>query len=388
MGNILDYLEQNGKTMLSEKPFSEVDNLILSELAYVNMSWIMPEEAGASISLRELCKRYEESGNSFTFSVNNPEPLLKSAAASRRFGDMRLMNFCESTDVKKQLQFSAVTFELSDGTCYISFRGTDATIAGWHEDCNFSFLESTPGQLESVRYINETAKLTDGKLRVGGHSKGGNFAVYGSAFCDEKIREERITEIYNNDGPGFNDRIVSKAEYRAVLPKVIKIIPESSLVGLLLSGMEDRIIIKSSAKGIFQHDPYSWCVDGDRFERAVGLSAESAFTDQALHKWIGSLDDSQRKLIVTSLFDSIKASGAQTLDEIKQNKIESYNAMLRAAAQFPFERRAELMKLMGGLAMTSGELFFTEARKRFDRMTEETANFIRKNNENDNDRPT
>ena len=62
--------------------------------------------------------------------------------------------------------------------------------------------------------------------------------------------------------------------------------------------------------------------------------------------------------------------------------------MLRAAAQFPFERRAELMKLMGGLAMTSGELFFTEARKRFDRMTEETANFIRKNNENDNDRPT
>ena len=177
MGNILDYLEQNGKTMLSEKPFSEVDNLILSELAYVNMSWIMPEEAGASISLRELCKRYEESGNSFTFSVNNPEPLLKSAAASRRFGDMRLMNFCESTDVKKQLQFSAVTFELSDGTCYISFRGTDATIAGWHEDCNFSFLESTPGQLESVRYINETAKLTDGKLRVGGHSKGGRFCI-------------------------------------------------------------------------------------------------------------------------------------------------------------------------------------------------------------------
>ena len=370
MSNILDYLDWRGDILFSERPFNEVDNLILSELAYVNMKGLVPSEDSSSITLSELFKKYRESKDKLVIPMNDPEPLLERAAASDRFRNVRLMLLREKTDIDEQLQFCAVSFIIGDGSCYISFRGTDATIVGWREDCNFSFLSQTPGQLAAADYVNEAASLTDCSLRVGGHSKGGNFAVYGAAFCNEKIRDKRITEIYCNDGPGFNDNVINSEQYKATLPKIRKIIPESSLVGLLLSGAEEKTIIKSSAKGIYQHNPFSWCVTGCCFEKADGLSAESTLMNEALSKWIGELDDSDRKLFVTSVFDSIEASGALTLNDINKNKLMSYNAMMNAAKEISAERRIKLFNMLRSLTEISGEVFFNEARKKFEQIKE------------------
>ena len=370
MSNIIDYLDWRGDILFSERPFNEVDNLIFSELAYVDMNGLVPSDGNNSVTLSEFYKNYKCSDKKHNYTLNVPDPLLDRAADSQRFRNVRLMLFREKIDIDEQLQFCAVTYILGDGSCYISFRGTDSTIVGWREDCNFSFLSQTPGQVAAADYVNEVAALTDCSVRVGGHSKGGNFAVYGAAFCDEKTREKRITEIYCNDGPGFNDSVINSEQYKAVLPKIRKIIPESSLVGLLLSGKEEKTIIRSSAKGIYQHNPFSWCVTGSSFDKADSLSTESTLMNEALQKWIGELDDSEKKLFVTSVFDSIEASGARTIEDINKNKLLAYNAMIKAAAGISAERRAKLFNMMKSLTEISGELFINEARKKIDQIRE------------------
>ena len=51
-------------------------------------------------------------------------------ASSRRFGDMLVNAFEERIDNELEQQFAAVTADLSDGSVYVSFRGTDDTLVG------------------------------------------------------------------------------------------------------------------------------------------------------------------------------------------------------------------------------------------------------------------
>lgn len=358
LNNILDYIDWRGDLTFQERPFNEVDNLIFSELAYVNMNGIIQEDT--RITLHDFYGQYLTSPNRANIPLNNPDPLLEKAAECSRFRDILITGFVETTDAEKQTQFAAVTFLLPDNTAYLSFRGTDDTVVGWREDCNFSFLSPTWGQTEAVRYVNHIAAQTDYPLRIGGHSKGGHFAVYGAAFCDKTVRDQRIMEVYSNDGPGFSSRIADAEEYLSILPKVRKILPESSLVGLLLSGSEARTIVKSSAKGIYQHHPFTWAVCCDHFEYADGLSAESTLLDETLEKWLAGMTDDDRRLFVSTIFDSIDAAGISTLDDLRKNKLISYNAILKASADLPQERRGEVLKILGNLAKTGGKILWND----------------------------
>ena len=369
MGSIIDYIDWRGDILFSERGFNEVDNLFFAEIAYVNMEGLMIDK-NEIITLGELYERYIKAENKSRIPMNDPFPLFKKAAFCKRFKDIRLTRYLDIIDAEKQLQCSAVTFILEDNSLYIAFRGTDGTITGWREDCNFSFLSETPGQKAAVQYVNETAEALEGSIRIGGHSKGGNFAVYSAAFCNEEIKNKRITDVYSNDGPGFNSAVANSANYKEILPKVKKIMPESSLVGILLSSAEEKKIVRSTAKGIVQHHPYSWCVTGVNFVKADGLSAESMLMSETLQKWLGGLSDDERKTFVSSVFDTLEASGATTLEELNKNKLVSYNAILKAAAQFSPERRNEIFKILKSLAKTGGEVFFNEARKVFDKIIE------------------
>ena len=42
MGTILDYLREYGDYSLEEKPFSDVDSLVISQLAYLKFDGIVP----------------------------------------------------------------------------------------------------------------------------------------------------------------------------------------------------------------------------------------------------------------------------------------------------------------------------------------------------------
>jgi len=363
MANILDYIAWRGDLLFSERPFNEVDNLILAELSYLRMDGFVPAEPGEGITLGELYESYRRGGGTAEYHGNDPLPLFEAAASSERFRGVRLSACVSETDPEREIQFAAVCFALGDGTLYVAFRGTDNSIVGWREDFNLSYQRGTPGQLAAAAYLDRVAGCTERPLRVGGHSKGGNFATYAAAFCREDVRRERVMEVWSNDGPGFNRSLVDTEQVRAILPRTRHIIPESSLIGVLLTNQDEKEVVRSSASGIGQHDPYSWEVSACGFVRAEKQSATSVFMDETLDRWVDELDDAERANIVAAIFDSIEASGAGTLAELNENWWPSYSAILKAVRDMDPEHRKNALGSLKKLAKTGKDVLLSEAKK-------------------------
>ena len=258
---LLDYLKWRNDVSLSVASFNDIDNVILSYISYMNFSELFPENNNTySIEeiLKVFCEKYslDEIRENGQFTARAPL-LLEQMVKGERFGGTRIGHYKDIFDEEEIKQFSAVTFFLPDGTNYIAFRGTDSTITGWKEDFLMSFMSDTEGAKEAADYLNDVSSSIKGNFILGGHSKGGNFAIYASAFCNDKVKK-RITKVYNNDGPGFRDEIIDTEEYKQITHKICSIVPQTSIIGQLLSNDGEQKVIKSSANSIFQHDAMTW----------------------------------------------------------------------------------------------------------------------------------
>ncbi len=365
MSGILDYIAWRGDLRFEDAPFNEVDSLILAELSYTIMEELVPgPESPESVSVKDVCAGYERRGYSAKDTANDAYPLLRAAASCARFASLRLSAYVNRIDVERSVQFAAVCFHLGGARRYIAFRGTDNTIVGWREDFTICYLSETPGQQEAVRYLNRVGALEDGEILVGGHSKGGNLAIYASAFCDGALRD-RITAVYSCDGPGFNQAVVNTPEYLAVLDKVRLYLPESSMIGILLSNKAERTHVKSSGVGVQQHDPYTWQVLGPAFVTVESPSAASLFLDETLRRWLDGLTDKQRSDFVRAIFDTVEASGAQTLNELKASRWNSYSAILKAVRDMDPSLQKEVLKMAQLLAQTGYDVLMQDAQTSF-----------------------
>ncbi|MBQ8912564.1 MAG: DUF2974 domain-containing protein [Lachnospiraceae bacterium] len=367
MANFMDYLDWRGDLSFEAAPINQVDNLILSELSYLKLDDIVPmhgDDKGV-ISMYHVWKDYIYLGCDQSNLSYDPAPLLEKAAHTERFKNVMLKDYLNVFDTDSHIQFAAVSFYLEDNLIYIAFRGTDGTIEGWREDFNISYMREVPGQMEAVSYVNEVAKDFKGKIILGGHSKGGNLAVYAGAFCSENVKD-KIIKIYSNDGPGFNREIAKTNEYNAVLDKVEMIIPEASLVGILMSNKKERLVVKSDASGTMQHSPYSWQVLGDKFELAAKQNTASLMADDTLNNWLDSLDEDELEKFVNALFDILDASGATTLSELSDNKWAAFNAMVKAAKDMDKDTRDNLIMVVKRLADSGRDVIWNEAKSAFD----------------------
>ena len=362
--NVFDYLDWRGDMSFFFSPFNEVDNLIFAELAYLNLENIVPEDDSYRVSLEFVLDKYRHFGYDQSYLINDPGLMLERAVLTDRYKGIMLSNYVEIIDEEKHIQFSAVTFHLPDHTVYVGFSGTDNSIVGWREDFNISLLEETPGQYEAVKYLNGIIDSFDGRIIVGGHSKGGNFAVYASAFCK---RPDRVFRVYSNDGPGFNEKTVRQPEYFAVLEKTVKFIPESSVVGILLESRADCTVIASDGKRFMQHDPYTWNVMGPRFERADQRSFSSIFMDETLGRWLSSLDRDQKRTFIEMVFDSLEASGMKSFSEFKNGMWVVYNVIVGAVSSMDKQTARLILDSLKMLAKTSREVFWNETKKSFER---------------------
>ena len=355
VANIFDYVNWRGDVPMSVDPFNEVDNLILSSLIYVPFDGIVPgEDSGVSMPISEINKVFWERNSEHSINTSNPAIgfapfLLKKLAGTARFGNLRACSFANEMDSHDQYQFAAITFLLDDGTCYTAFRGTDDSIPGWREDMNLSFMAMTKGQERAVEYLDKRFSGTNIYIRVGGHSKGGNLAVYSSMYCVPEV-QERIKEIWSNDGPGFISTITESDDYKRILPKIKKLIPEESIVGILLNSGARAEVISSTADGVMQHSPYSWKVRKNRLVRARKRSDSSVFIDRTLNNWITSLDPDNRKVFIEVLFDAIESSGASTIGEFTDDPVRAYNAFYKTLKNLPSNRRATMLLVLHRLA--------------------------------------
>ena len=316
MADLFAYVERQGRYTLEEAPFCEVDNLVLSTLSYLPLTGVAPAEGEGRRTLREAAGRFD--GMPVHAAPRDPKDveLLEKAAESRRFGAMELSLWVNRLDWEAQEQFAAVTFHTGDGALFVAYQGTDNSLVGWKENFNMGFQFPVPSQAAAARYLDLAARTWPGApLRLGGHSKGGNLAVYAAATCDPALRA-RILGVYNNDGPGFVGALLESGGYLAVRDRVHTYVPQSAVVGMLLNHAENYEIIRSNQRLILQHDPYSWETEGDRFVRVQRLDSGSVLLDHTLRSWIYSMEPAQREGFVDALYEILSASDATTLPQL------------------------------------------------------------------------
>ena len=348
MGNIMDYISWRRDLSFEQSQFNEVDNLILACFSYVNLDGISAVTKQKGIGLKKLTKEFMklhtmkelEADKSF---IRLAPFMMMEMAKSVRFGKCVVRNYVNDIVTEAEQQFAAMEIVLEDGTSYVSFRGTDDTIIGWKEDFNLS-TGVVPAQKRAIEYLQKISEHTDGMLRVGGHSKGGNLAIYGSVMC--KSAHEKILEIYSNDGPGFSREFQELPEMKEMMPKIIRIIPEYSIIGTLLEHEKEPVIVASSSKGLLQHDGFSWEVQGPALVRRDSLNKTALRFIEILHKWIDGMDTEQKRLLIEDLFATLQASGYENLSEVQSGGLKSLAAMVKRVEKFAPESREMMMELL------------------------------------------
>ena len=358
-----DYLKWRGDLTFDQDPFNEVDNLILAQMAYVDFEGIVPETREGAVQITEVCRKYWEihteaeirKRESF---VKLSPFLLKPVAESRRFEKMRLCGYVNYVSKRSEAQMSATQFELEDGSVYVAFRGTDETIVGWKEDFNLSFMSRTEGQKLAVEYMRHHFSDTSLRLRVGGHSKGGNFAVFASSFSGTAVIDQ-IIQVFCNDAPGFREEIVSRPEYERIMAMTTNIIPQDSIIGRLLNAGRDAIVVKSSKKGIMQHDALSWEIEGKHFIPAK-RSADSIYLEKVLSGWLENVDDDSRQIFVEQLFGVMQTLGADTMKDVRQITIKELGEAIQLIRGLPKENQSEMADVLKKLVASGSRVFSEE----------------------------
>lgn len=347
MYTLVDYLKWRSDIEMSQDGFNPVDNVVLSSISYLNFDVIL-NQPNETKSLSTLADEYfsihkNKKSKNKDLLAGVPE-IFSLAAYSKRYENIVIRNYVNHIDKEKVLQFSAMEFVLPDGTSYISFRGTDDTIIGWQEDFLLAVTE-VQSEIEAVAYLNYVASLSNNKLRVAGHSKGGHLAIYAAALCTGE-NQSRILEIYSNDGPGFTKEFVNTYEVGLISEKVTHIIPEDSVVGMIMEPIGKTLVVKSTNKKVMQHDQLSWCVEKNHFVEADSPTKNSMAIHKSTLQWINSFNTDEKIKFINELFEILKAPGYQKMSELQNGGIHAITAMTKQLNHSSAETRDKLKTLL------------------------------------------
>lgn len=314
--NIVDYVERM-LAPLDASSFTPVDSLVLSWASYFRVLPDVPEagrESGVRIG-RLLRAECFETFFSTIWEPAQSRRLLLAMGASPRFRRIVESFAVDDTDEDAQKQFAACCFVLASDLVYIAFRGTDRTLVGWKEDFNMTFCSPVPAQEAAADYLAAVAQRTDAKLLVGGHSKGGNLAVYAAARNADFLGD-RLVRVYSHDGPGFLPEILDSPGFRRIADRVSRTVPQSSVVGMFLEHSGGYEVVKSTRLGLSQHDPFTWVVEGSGFVTLEDVDFQARRIDAVLKRWLSEHDASRREILVDAIYSLVTVPGAETVTDL------------------------------------------------------------------------
>lgn len=345
MTTVFDYIRWRGDLSFEVSPLCEIDALIFCELSYIFFDGIVPEgiEDG-TVTIKEAAEIFfERNAGKDVITLGELVPreivdLFRMAAASVRFADVEIGNFVNVIDDESVEQFSALTF-YPNGKIFVAYRGTDDSIAGWREDFRMAFLTPVPAQRHAEEYLSRAAENFDGRIVIGGHSKGGNLALWAALNASDAIAE-RIDKIYNFDGPGFLENVWESENYARIARRIVSVIPSGSVVGLLLKYDTNYKVTKSTAKSyLHQHDALTWIVEGRNFVCDADVLPDVKRANDMVGKWIYAMDPEDRRAFVEGFFDILCSTNAKTVTDLAENR----TAVLKAFSTIDPETKAALM---------------------------------------------
>ncbi|MDD3214373.1 MAG: DUF2974 domain-containing protein [Eubacteriales bacterium] len=361
---MFEYLKWRDDLSFSVSPVCEIDALIFSQLSYLHFRDALGTgSAPLSDAAGRVTELPQETGNAQV--VASRHQLLLAVKDTVRFGSLTV-GFCEDRfDPELNMQFAAAAFTLPDGSHIIAYRGTDATVVGWREDFNMSFACPVPSQSAALAYLTRVAAATRGPLRLCGHSKGGNLALYAAACCTPEVRA-RIGEIYLFDAPGLDKATLSTGGYREALPKVRCYVPQNSLIGQMMGVPPAYTVVRSRAVGLAQHNVFTWALDGPRFVTLPRLNQSSRLMKATLDEFLQTSTPDTRQMFVETLFSLLGAGNAHTLGEVAGSWTDAPGALISALRSLDPETRKTVLSVAGTLAasgMETAKQFITAYRE-------------------------
>ena len=351
MGNLITYVQQYGAQTFEDKSLTDIDVLVLTEIAYLPFDVIVPKsfDVTEAISLNQLGKEFEKikekehENNPFMITSERIE-LLEVVSKSQRYKDIKVFGFMNDIDDELTKQFAAVCYQWEEESRWIIFRGTDESLTGWKEDFMMTYSDLIPAQTDAIEYLRKQAELFSGSLNISGHSKGGNLSLYASAMQEETV-QDRIKQIYCWDAPGVHRSILGTEGYQRVVSKAKRYIPQDSIVGLMLESQVPYHIIESQGSGISQHSALMWNIEEDHFVELTELTKNSQLTDQTFKQWTEVVSDEDLKLFFDTFFELIFEMGVETVNDVYYNFRMYMQKFFEKAYQMNPEKREVLLRV-------------------------------------------
>lgn len=337
MANLIEYIQLRGDITLKDDNINEVDKIILTRISYLPFKEIILEKKDTIETISNKMK--ELSLDKFIWKAD--KKFIIELGKSKRFKDLKVTDYKEILDLDAEKQFAAVTIWLPYRLKYISFRGTDMSLIGWKEDFNMSFMKNIPSQKEAVKYLNTIGKRYFTNIIIGGHSKGGNIAVYSAIFCKNRIKR-KILEIINADGPGFDKTIIASKNFLKISKKIKTYIPQSSIIGRLLEHDEECEIIHSTEKGLMQHDMFSWQIEGKKMKRVEKLTNESKFVNKVVRDWLQNTTPKQRENFVNIIYDVLISTEVKDFYDFGVDTLKKISIAIKSYKNIEKEDREEI----------------------------------------------
>ena len=321
MSTIFDYLDHVTYDSIYDRPFKELDVLALTELTYLPFDRIVPQGDTTNIEVR-LSDATELVDRTTDFIVTDQHlQLVDSLTTSKRFKNIKLLNYVDEYDLDVQKQFAAMTYRLTMDVYLVVFRGTDDTLIGCKEDFHMTYMDHIPAQRRAASYLQHVMKeFPKGRFMVAGHSKGGNLAAYACSYLPDQLFKQ-VDTIYCYDAPGLNKSIIKTEGYQRIAHLIHRYVPQGSIVGMMLEVPEPATIVKSRAFGGFaQHDAFTWMVEKDGFVTLDQTSPDSQQMDQTLKQWVQEVPDSQLKKFFDTFFGLFLDAGVTSINDLMNLK--------------------------------------------------------------------
>lgn len=313
MATMLDYLYWRGDVPFDKMPPNELDGLVLTRFAYLPMELVArePEETVGSIAEKV------QALPAGVLRLEEDQQLLYYLEHCDRFKDLKVTDFVKDNDEDIVIQFSAVTIHLPEEQLYIAYCGTDSTLLGWKEDFYMSFMEDVPAQKAALAYAKDVcARYPERDFYLGGHSKGGNLAVYTAVNLPEVLKA-RLLHVSDYDGPGFPKSYIDTHDFRSVVERIDTFIPQESVFGRIHDHAEGFSVVESNERGLNQHNPYSWEVEPTGMVLLEAPDTTSDIMYTAIQNILQNTSPQQRKAYVDQAYDILTSSDFSTMKEFR-----------------------------------------------------------------------
>jgi len=387
MSNMFDYIKWRGDLDFKDSPFNVIDGMIFSQLAGIDYTGLVPgaktvdelinnrnflgydfgdlngeKYLSSRISIEHVAEYFKENLND-EVKLTNKQKLIIALGTSKRYKNITMGAFIHDTNDEQQKQFSAVTFYLDRRNIFIAFRGTDGSITSWRENFNMVYELPIAGQKDALKYLEIMSKGYFTKIRVGGHSKGGNLALYTGIFSEEKI-QKKIVDVYTFDSPGFMNALNEYPGYEAIRDRLHNYIPESSVVGRMLNYPENPVILQTDAAGMRQHSMFHWMLEGKEFVKTGTTDSFSEEMTAVFTKWTDTVPYEERKDKIDEFFDLLAKHEIHSFDEMMNLPVKKKAVLLTDITRLSAENRELLLTLFKDTAMEEGKsrlgLFFNQ----------------------------